>query len=80
MKLIATLCLLFFMTGTSFAEDSPASSKLRNGKTVVAQSYCRACADTASACRLNCNGSGTCIQACDNAFRDCVDQNCPRRQ
>jgi hypothetical protein len=46
---------------------------------IVAQSYCATCADTAATCRGKCNGAGRCIQACDDAFRDCVDQNCRRR-
>ena len=79
MKLGAALCILFLMTGLSFAENSATSLTIRNGRFVVAQSYCGMCADKATACRLKCNGSGTCLQACDDDYQDCVNQNCSRR-
>ena len=79
MKPVTALCMLFLMTGASLAENNATNLKFRNGKFVVAQTYCGLCADNATACRVKCNGSGTCIQACDDAFRDCVDQNCRRR-
>ena len=79
MKPVTALCILFFLTGTSFAGKDVTSLRLRNGKFVVAQTYCGLCADNATACRVKCNGSGTCIQACDDAFRECRDQNCRRR-
>jgi hypothetical protein len=79
MKIVTALYILFFMTGVSFAENNATSLKLRNGKFIVAQSYCGMCADKATACRIKCNGSGTCIQACNDDFLDCVDQNCRRR-
>ena len=75
MRLLAALCLLLLATELSFAENTATSLKLRNGTFVVAQSYCGMCADKATACRIACNGSGTCIQACDNDYRDCADQN-----
>ena len=79
MKLAAALCMLFLMTGTSFAENNATGLTIRNGRFVVAQSYCGMCADKATACRIKCNGSGTCLQACDDGYRDCVNQNCGRR-
>ena len=79
MKLVIAPCMLLLMTGISFAGGNATSLKLRNGNFVVAQSYCGMCADNATACRIKCSGSGTCIQACDDAFRDCVEQNCRRR-
>jgi hypothetical protein len=79
MKLVTTLCILLLMAGASFADNSATSLKISNGRFTVAQSYCGMCADAATACRIKCSGAGTCIQACDDAFRDCVDQNCRRR-
>jgi hypothetical protein len=79
MKLVTALCILFLTAGISFADNNATSLKLRNGKFIIAQSYCSMCADNATSCRIKCNGSGACIQACDDAFRDCVDQNCRRR-
>jgi hypothetical protein len=78
-KLVAALCLLLFMTGTSLANPNATIIEIKGGKFRVAQSYCGMCADKASACRIGCNGSGTCIQACDDDYRNCVDQNCRRR-
>jgi hypothetical protein len=78
MKLVTALCMLLFMAGISFAENAT-SIEIKNGKFRVAQSYCGMCADKASACRIKCNGSGTCIQGCDDGLRDCIDQNCRRR-
>ncbi len=72
MKFVTALCLLPFMAGISFADNNATSLKLRNGNFKVAQSHCGMCADNATACRIKCNGSGTCIQACDDAFRDCI--------
>ena len=79
MRLASILCLTFCMVGASLAENSVTRLNLNNGKLTVSQSYCRICADTARTCRLKCNGSGACIQACDDAFQDCVEQNCGRR-
>jgi len=79
MKLITALCIQLLMVGASIADINATSLTIKNGKFIVAQSYCGMCADAATACRIKCNGSGTCIQACDDDFRDCVDQNCRRR-
>jgi len=79
MKLVAALCILFLMTGISLAENSATRLTIRNGTFVVAQSYCGMCADKATACRIKCNGSGTCLQSCDDGYQDCVNQNCERR-
>ena len=79
MKLGAALCLLCLTTSLSFADNNATSLKLKNGKFLVAQSYCGMCANNATTCRIKCNGSGTCIQACDDDYRICVDQNCRRR-
>jgi hypothetical protein len=79
MKLLSALCILVITTTTSLAQPNATSIEMKNGKFRVAQSYCAMCADKASACRVGCNGSGACIQGCDDAFRDCIEQNCRRR-
>jgi hypothetical protein len=79
MKNIAALFIMCLTTTISFAANDATDLKLEKGKFVIAQSYCRMCADSATACRIKCNGSGTCIQACDDALRDCIDLNCRRR-
>jgi hypothetical protein len=77
-KLMPSLCMLLLTAGAAFADTTP-RTKILNGRFIVAQSYCGMCADSATSCKIKCNGSGTCLQACDDAFRDCVDQNCRRR-
>jgi hypothetical protein len=79
MKTVAAFCLLLVMTGAAFADSNATGLKIKDGKFIVAQSYCGMCADNASACRIKCNGAGTCIQACDDDYRLCVEQNCRRR-
>jgi hypothetical protein len=79
MKLLTALYILVLTTSASRADPNATSIEIRNGKFEVAQSYCAMCADQASACRIACNGSGACIQACDDNLRDCIEQNCRRR-
>lgn len=78
MKVVVAFCMLLLMAGASRADSNATSLKIKNGKFIVAQSYCGMCADNASACRIKCNGSGTCIQACDSDYKTCVEQNCRR--
>jgi hypothetical protein len=79
MKFVIAAFALLAMSGVSLAETSASRFKFENGRIIVAQSYCVLCSDSATACRLSCNGSGTCIQACDDALRDCREQNCGAR-
>ncbi|SHM85130.1 hypothetical protein [Bradyrhizobium lablabi] len=78
MKLAAAVAILLLMGGVSLA-DNASRFKIENGEFIVAQSYCRMCDDSATSCRLACNGSGTCLQACDDKLRDCREQNCSAR-
>ena len=39
-----------------------------------AKFYCGMCFDSATACRLGCNGAGTCIQACDDMLKTAVSK------
>jgi hypothetical protein len=75
MKFITTLGMLLCISGASFADGDATRFKIEHGKTIVAQSYCGICANNNSACRVACNGAGTCIQACDDQYRDCLRQN-----
>ena len=77
--LIAAITVLS-MSGASLADKNASQFRIDNGKIILAQSYCGICFDNATACRLACNGSGTCIQACDDALRDCREQNCGFRR
>ena len=79
MKFIGAAILIFSMCGVSLADSNASRFKIERGRIIVAQSYCGMCADSAASCRLGCNGAGTCIQACDDKFRDCRDQNCSQR-
>jgi hypothetical protein len=79
MKFAAAAAIWFSMCGVSLADNNAGRFKIQNGKIIVAQSYCRMCDESATACRLACNGSGTCLQACDDKLRDCREQNCGAR-
>lgn len=80
MKYLVAAFAVLLLNGVALADDNASRFKIENGRIVVAQSYCGICFDNATACRLGCNGSGTCIQSCDNALRDCRDQNCGLRR
>jgi hypothetical protein len=79
MKRSMVLVLLLFLTSTSLADANASRFRIENGKILVAQTYCGLCADTRIACQLGCNGAGACIQACDDQYRDCREQNCGYR-
>ena len=78
-SMIAAFTMLS-MSGISWADSATTRFKIENGRIIVAQSYCGMCFDSATACRLGCNGAGTCIQACDDMLRDCREQNCGTRR
>ena len=80
MRLLITLCSLLLIGGTSFAETNASPARVRNGKFVIAQSYCRMCIDARESCILRCNGSGLCIQRCNEDLEDCLEQNCRNRR
>jgi len=80
MKFLIAAVMALSMSGASLADNNASRFKINNGHVVLAQSYCGICFDNATACRLACNGSGTCIQACDDALRDCREQNCGFRR
>jgi hypothetical protein len=79
MRCVTALGILLIMTSTSWADSNAGRFRIENGRLIVAQSYCGMCADAATSCRLGCNGSGTCIQACDDQLRECRWQNCGSR-
>jgi hypothetical protein len=78
MKFFMGLGILLQFTSTSLADANASRFRIENGKVVVAQSYCGMCADSRTSCQLGCNGGGTCIQACDDQYRECTRQNCRR--
>ena len=79
MKFVAAAAILFSMCGVSLADNDASRFKIENGNIIIAQSYCGICNDSATSCRLACNGSGTCLQACDEKLRICREQNCGAR-
>jgi hypothetical protein len=79
MRCITALGLLLLLTSTSLSDSNAGRFRMENGKIIVAQTYCGMCTDNAMSCRLGCNGSGTCIQACDDQLRECREQNCRSR-
>jgi hypothetical protein len=79
--MFAVLVLALSLTGgATLADDNASRFKIENGRIIVAQSYCAICFDNATTCRLACNGSGACIQACDDMLRECREQNCGSRR
>lgn len=80
MKFMIAACALLLMSEVGLADNNANRFKMENGRIVVAQSYCAICSDNATACRIACNGSGACIQACDDGLRDCREQNCGLRR
>lgn len=77
--IIAAATMIILTCGASLADSNATRFTIQSGRIVVAQSYCAMCFDSASSCRLGCNGSGACIQACDDQLRDCREQNCRSR-
>ena len=80
MKFMIAAFAVLSMSGASLADNAATRFKIENGRIILAQSYCAMCFDSATACRLGCNGAGTCIQACDDMLRDCREQNCGTRR
>jgi len=80
MKFMITMFTLLFMSAATLADENASRFKIESGRIIVAQSYCAICSDNATACRLACNGSGACIQACDDMLRECREQNCGSRR
>jgi hypothetical protein len=80
MKFLIAMLTVLSMTGVSAADNNSSQFRFDNGRIILAQSYCAICSDNATACRLACNGSGTCIQACDDALKECREQNCGVRR
>ena len=78
--LLISVCSLLLIGGTSFAETNATPAKVKNGKIVIAQSYCRMCFDARESCILRCNGAGLCIQRCNDDLEDCIEQNCRYRR
>ena len=80
MRFLIAVFTVLSMSGASLADNNASRFRIDNGRIILAQSYCEICFDNARACRLACNGSGTCIQACDDALRDCRELNCGLRR
>ena len=79
MKFVAAAATILMTCSVTLADGNSTRFKIASGRIVLAQSYCGMCVDSATSCRLGCNGSGTCIQACDDRLRDCREQNCGSR-
>ena len=76
MRFLLAVVTVLSLSGVSLADTNVSRFKMENGRIIVAQTYCGMCSDSATACRLACNGAGTCIQACDDRLRECREQNC----
>jgi hypothetical protein len=80
MRFLIAVATVLAMSTVSLADNNASQFKIDNGRIILAQTYCGICSDNATACRLACNGSGACIQGCDDALRDCRELNCGFRR
>ena len=76
---IGAVAALLISSGASSADATRSSSRRVDGKMLVAQSYCRMCADHRTTCIIKCNGAGTCIQNCDYDYQLCIERSCRYR-
>jgi hypothetical protein len=74
--IFACLGVLLLMTEVASAEPAKNSTVIPG--TRFAQSYCAMCGNERTSCVIGCNGSGACIQNCDNDYRLCVERACRR--
>jgi hypothetical protein len=74
MKLVAAFCAVVLASSASTAEARLIRAA-ENTNIRVAQSYCGQCNDARISCVAKCNGSGTCIQKCDDDYLNCLEQN-----
>ena len=71
---VVAFCAMVLLSGTSYAETLHIHGG-KSGRIQLAQSYCGQCNDARTACITKCNGSGTCIQKCDDDYETCREQN-----
>jgi hypothetical protein len=81
MRLAIAMVGLVSMFSEAFGAEPTATNFARaGGRLMVAQSYCAMCRDERTHCVIKCNGSGACIQSCDDDYRLCVERACGRKQ
>ena len=68
MKFLIAVATILSMSAVSLADNNATQFKIDNGQIIVAQTYCRIFSTTLRLVACSCNGSGTCIQACDDAL------------
>jgi hypothetical protein len=73
------LCVLLLTAGEAWAATNATQLKFVNGKIVVAQSRCQMCDDQRTDCVVRCNGSGACIQSCNDDYQLCTERACQDR-
>lgn len=78
MRMVLVLVAILALVGkVAGAEQPPANSNFSRG-TKIAQSYCAICGNQRTDCVIKCDGSGACIQSCDDDYRLCVERACRR--
>jgi hypothetical protein len=70
--------LLLMLSEALGAESTYTNLRNHSQRVIIAQSFCAICKDERTYCVLKCNGSGTCIQICDDDYRLCVERACGR--
>jgi hypothetical protein len=74
---LALIGIVFILSDAVRAEQTTGNLKGVQG-TTIAQSYCAICGNERTSCVTRCNGSGACIQNCDDDYRLCVERACRR--
>jgi hypothetical protein len=74
---LALMAFVFMLSEALSVEQTASNPRIMRG-TTIAQSYCAICGNDRTNCVVNCNGSGACIQNCDNDYRLCVERACRR--
>jgi hypothetical protein len=73
---LALIAFVVFLGEARSAEQTTFNSRTKS--TTVAQSYCAICGSDRTNCVVRCNGSGACVQKCDDDYRLCVERACSR--
>ena len=79
MRIALAMLGIFFMSSEVLgAEPNASNFQIRKGRMMIAQSFCEMCRNERTYCVIKCNGSGTCIQNCEDDYRLCVERACRR--
>ena len=78
MRMVLVLVAMLAVVGKVAGAEPPHTNLNFSRGTMIAQSYCAICGNQRTDCVLRCNGSGVCIQNCDDDYQLCVERACRR--